>query len=175
MFEISRFIDECRSAVREDSSHNTALAVMRRTFSDPAVIREAFAATNARGLQTLHHAADLTILNVIWNPGMAVPPHNHRMWALIGVYDGREDNIFWKRTDDGGLVAAGAHALCAGDVVPLGPEVIHSVHNPIARISAAIHVYGGDFFAVERSQWDPETLAEDPYDMANTRALFAQK
>ena len=24
-------------------------------------------------------------------------PHNHEMWAVIGVYTGREDNIFWRR------------------------------------------------------------------------------
>ena len=34
---------------------------------------------------------DLTILNVVWTPGMAVYPQDHRMWAVIGLYGGRED------------------------------------------------------------------------------------
>ena len=33
------------------------------------------------------------------------------------------------------------------------------------RLTAAIHVYGGDFFAPEkRSEWDPETLDEERWD-----------
>ena len=46
--------------------------------------------------------------------------------------------------------------------MPLGQDIIHSVTNPIPRLTGAIHVYGGDFFAIERSEWDPETLAEGP-------------
>ena len=41
-------------------------------------------------------------------------PHDHRMWAVIGVYTGREDNIFWRHVPDaqGGLIeAAGAKSL----------------------------------------------------------------
>ena len=102
-------------------------------------------------------------------------PHNHRMWALIGVYTGREDNIFWRRVPGhkGGLVeAAGARSLGTGEVAPLGKDIIHSVTNPLTRLTGAIHVYGGDFFAVERSEWDPESLIEGPYRIEKNMALF---
>src|SRR5258706_10770029 len=46
----------------------------------------------------------------------------------------------------GKVEAAGAKSLCEKDAVPLGPEIIHSVTNPIPRLTGAIHVYGGDFF-----------------------------
>ena len=36
--------------------------------------------------------------------------------------------------------------------------------NPIPRLTGAIHIYGGDFFAAHRSEWDPETLMEGPMD-----------
>ena len=39
-------------------------------------------------------------------------------------------------------------------------------------IGGAIHVYGGDFFGAERSEWDPETLEEGRYDAAKTMRLF---
>ena len=48
-------------------------------------------------VQKLCHSSDLTILNVIWAPHMTIMPHNHQMWAVIGIYTGREDNIFWRR------------------------------------------------------------------------------
>ena len=37
-------------------------------------------------------------------------PHDHRMWAVIGVYPGREDNISWRRVagEAGGLIEAAA-------------------------------------------------------------------
>ena len=37
---------------------------------------------------------------------MAIYPHEHRMWAVIGLYGGREDNTFYRRSPQG-LVVAG--------------------------------------------------------------------
>jgi predicted metal-dependent enzyme (double-stranded beta helix superfamily) len=76
---------------------------------------------------------------------MTIMPHNHKMWALMGVYTGREDNIFLRHipgAQDGKLEAAGARALCEKDAEPLGHDIIHSVTNPISRLTGAIHVYG---------------------------------
>ncbi len=104
-------------------------------------------------------------------------PHNHEMWATIGVYTGREDNIFWRRIKDenGGLIeAAGATSLGEKDVAPLGRDIIHSVTNPVPRLTGAIHVYGGDFFDTARSEWDPETLLEGSYDVDKTMRLFEE-
>jgi hypothetical protein len=38
-----------------------------------------------------------------------------------------------------------------------------------------IHVYGGDFFAPPepRCEWDPETLTARPWDIEDTKRLFA--
>jgi predicted metal-dependent enzyme (double-stranded beta helix superfamily) len=98
---------------------------------------------------------------------MTVMPNNHQMWAVIGIYTGREDNIFWRRMPGvlGKVEAAGAKALSVGEAEPLGHNIIHSVTNPIPRLTAALHVYGGDFFhSGRRSEWDPETLLEQPFD-----------
>jgi predicted metal-dependent enzyme (double-stranded beta helix superfamily) len=72
------------------------------------------------------------------------------------------------------LEAASDKALCEKDTVLLGPETIHSVTNPIARLSGALHVYGGDFFAAARSEWDPESLREQRYDVERAMRLFEQ-
>ena len=45
--------------------------------------------------------------------------------------------------------------------------------NPIPKLTAALHVYGGDFFApAGRSEWDPETLLEEPWDPVRALRRF---
>src|SRR6476659_10948192 len=96
------------------------------------------------------------------------------MWAVIGIYTGREDNVFWRRVKGtpNKIEAAGAKALCDMDAEPLGSDIIHSVINPINKLTGAIHIYGGDFFAAERSEWDSETLTEGRYDVERTMRRF---
>jgi predicted metal-dependent enzyme (double-stranded beta helix superfamily) len=109
---------------------------------------------------------------------MCIKPHNHEMWAVIGVYEGREDNVFWRRLKDdaaGKIEAAGAKDLGKGDTVPLGHDIIHSVLNPARKFTGAIHVYGGDFFDEPRSEWDPVERTERPCDVAGNMAHFQEE
>jgi predicted metal-dependent enzyme (double-stranded beta helix superfamily) len=95
------------------------------------------------------------------------------MWAVIGIYGGCEQNVFYQRAERG-LKQHGAKELRAKDAVPLGAAIIHAVTNPLDQVTAAIHVYGGDFFATPRSEWDPGTFEERPYDVQDTLQAFEQ-
>ncbi len=175
MIDLDRFIEDCRAAVREDPSHKAAREVLARANSNPAAILAALGEPTTAGVTPLYRSEELTILNVIWGRGMTIMPHDHRMWAVIGVYTGREDNIFWRRLpgEAGGLIeAAGAKSLGDRCAEPLGRDIIHSVTNPLGRLTGAIHVYGGDFYGAQRSEWDPESLTERPYDFALHRRMF---
>ena len=177
MFDLEQFVADCCAALTADRSHKLVREVIARAVSDPQAVLDVLGEPTRAQIQTLHHAPDLTILNVIWGPMMTIMPHNHRMWAVIGIYTGREDNVFWRRIADdprGRVEAAGAKALCVRDAEPLGHNIIHSVTNPIPRLTGAIHVYGGDFFNVERSEWDPESLLEQPYDTKRTMRRFEE-
>jgi predicted metal-dependent enzyme (double-stranded beta helix superfamily) len=171
--DLERFIEDCRAAHAADRSHKAVREVVARAVSEPGAVLKWLGAPQRGEVQKLYHSPGLTILNVVWAPYMTIYPHNHRMWAVIGVYTGREDNIFWKRAGNK-VEAAGAQALSERDAVPLGQDIIHSVTNPIPRLTGAIHVYGGDFFGAERSEWDPETLAEGRYDAQKTMRHFEQ-
>ena len=46
--------------------------------------------------------------------------------------------------------------------------------NPLDKLTAAIHVYGGDYFGVPRSQWDAKTLEEQPFDVEYIMGLFEE-
>ena len=151
--------------------------IVVRAVSDPTAVIARLGAPARSEVQKLYHSPELTVLNVVWGAGMTIMPHNHLMWAVIGIYTGREDNIFWRRLPEGNgcrIEATGAKSLGAGDVEPLGRDIIHTVTNPLARLTGAIHVYGGDFFAAARSEWDPETLLERPFDMEKNLQMFEQ-
>lgn len=177
MFELEQLVADCRAALKEDSSHKLVREVVARAVSEPGAVLKALGEPKRAEMQTLYRADDLTILNVIWAPWMNLLPHNHLMWAVIGIYTGREDNIFWRRipgAPKGKVEAAGARALSEKDAVPLGRDIIHSVTNPIPRLTGALHVYGGDFFGVPRSEWDAESLLEQPLEGERMRQRFEE-
>jgi predicted metal-dependent enzyme (double-stranded beta helix superfamily) len=177
-FDLQRFIADCRDALREATPERAMRELVTGAVASPSSILHALGEPQRAEIQRLHQSPELTILNVIWAPRMTLMPHDHRMWAVIGIYSGREDNIFWRRARDGDhrkIEAAGARALSNGDVVSLGHNIIHSVTNPIPRLTAALHIYGGDFFTQPRSEWDPETLLEHPLDVQKTQRFFEEE
>lgn len=175
MFDTEKFIEDCRNAVAENDSHKAVRELVAKAVSNPAGLEKVLGEPDHAGIDVLYRGPDLTIINFTWAPWMSLLPHNHNMWAVIGIFSGREDNVFWRRIETG-IEAAGADSMGVGDVIPLGRDIIHSVLNPIGKMTRAIHVYGGDFFepATPRSQWDHETLQEQPWDMDNTRRTFAE-
>lgn len=171
MFDQDRFIEACRLAVRETDARAAVMELVREAVADPAAVVRGLGEPTRAGVQTLYRGDDLTVLNLMWGPGMDFQPHDHRMWAVIGIYGGQEDNSFFRR-QGAGLARYGVRPLRTGDVAPLGADVIHAVRNPLDRITAAIHVYGGDFFGTPRSEWDPVSHVERPYDVEGTLRAF---
>ena len=172
MFDTEALIDDLRASLPESEPRLAVRDVLARAMSDGGAVADTLRPTEG-GLNLLHHAPDLTVINLVWAPGMRLMPHDHRMWAVIGIYLGAEDNEFFRRSDHE-LVPANGKRLEAGDVAVLGRETIHAVANPLDRLTAAIHVYGGDFVNEPRSQWGPGDLVERPYDMAEVYRQFAE-
>jgi predicted metal-dependent enzyme (double-stranded beta helix superfamily) len=171
MFDRERFIDDCRRAVSGSDAQGEIHEIVARAVSDPARVMRAFGEPTRSGVETVYRGEDLTILNLSWGPQMYVRPHDHRMWAVIGIYGGSEQNTFFRRAGQG-LTRHGTKALDARHTISLGASIIHAVTNPLDSITSAIHVYGGDFFAMPRSEWDPQTLVERPYEVAHTLKAF---
>ncbi len=184
MFEKDRFVEDCRRAVRD--GQKAVREVVLEAVGDPAGIISELGEPSQAGVNTLYSGADATVINFVWAPCMTLLPHNHNMFAVVGIYSGREDNLFWRRLPPNashagngagpGIEAAGADSMGTGQVATLGRDIIHSVANPITKLTSALHVYGGDFFnpPVPRSQWDHESLTEQPWDMEHTRGVFHQ-
>ena len=170
MFDIERFVGECQSALNDPKPAQRIEALVREAISDPDAARKAFAeAENVERLGPITFAlrdANLSVADVTTPPGLRSPAHNHKMWAVIGVYDGQEHNRFF-RYEDGELIEKGERLLKEGDVAVLGPEVVHAIANPLPEVSSAIHVYGGDLVErSERSMWNPHTNEREDYDIS---------
>jgi predicted metal-dependent enzyme (double-stranded beta helix superfamily) len=172
MFEVDALVANCREALGEPEPRRAVRELLTEALERTDRVAEQLGRSEG-GLEVLFNSPELTVLNVVWAPHMSLYPHDHRMWAVIGIYGGGEDNTLFRR-DPGGLVMSGAKELREGDVLSLGASAIHAVDNPLARFTGAIHVYGGDFIRQPRSQWDPESLEEQPYDVAQVRQVFAE-
>jgi predicted metal-dependent enzyme (double-stranded beta helix superfamily) len=173
-FDIDDFLARCVEAGAEDEPRRAIREVLDRALRSPDEVARTMAPTEG-GLTLLHHADDLTVLHVVWAPGMELFPHDHRMWAAIGIYTGAEDNSFYRRSapDRSDLTTSGGKRLAEGDTIVLGDDTIHAVANPRRTLTGAIHVYGGDFVNQPRSQWGPGPQEERPYDMDSARRQFA--
>ena len=180
MFNSDNFVKACQgqppSAVKE---------LLAEALRDPESVKEALATIGggknvgegAMGDLVIYRSSDLTILKAAVPAKFKSPPHNHLMWAVIGVYDGQENNYFYRRSS-GGLEAAGGKQLRSPDVLALGEEAVHAIENPLERTSFAIHVYGGDLPSAPRRMWNPLTRQEEPFEyqtmMGYARQLMEQ-
>ena len=173
-FDLDDFLADCRASLEESDPRRAIREVVQRAMTRPDAVGDALRPQQG-GFTLLLHEPDLTVLHVVWAPGMRIYPHDHRMWATIGIYAGREDNAFYRRaTDDRStLVESGGKQLGVGDVATLGDDTIHSVANTSGVLTAAIHVYGGDFVNEPRSQWGPGPVRERPYDVDQAQQEFA--
>ena len=54
MFDLDRFIEYCRAAVREDSSHKAAREVLARANSDPTAILATLGEPTSAGVTPLY-------------------------------------------------------------------------------------------------------------------------
>jgi predicted metal-dependent enzyme (double-stranded beta helix superfamily) len=171
MFAVDDFVADCRAAVAQTDAIRAIKEVLERAMSDPAAVANALPPNRAE-IVPLHVSLELTVLKVVWAPGMSFPPHNHLMWAALGLYAGQEDNAFYRR-EHGAIHESGGRQIRAREVALLGPDTIHAVTNPLQSFTGAIHVYGGDLrHTAGRSEWTEQSLDEIAYDFERTMRYF---
>lgn len=172
VFDPAVFVSDVQSAVARSDSINAVQEVVAAAIVDGAAIDSALGTELKPEPETLLSSDHLTIQRIIWPPGLGSPPHEHRMWAVVGVYAGEELNRIYER-GSGGLRERGTRAVAERDVFVLDADAIHSVENPDRNWTAGLHVYGGDIVNIERSAWAPDGR-EVPFAENSTarRAMF---
>jgi predicted metal-dependent enzyme (double-stranded beta helix superfamily) len=171
VFDLDEFITRCRGAATDADPCGAVREAVAEALSRSSAVLDALTPTRAE-LALLYAGPDITIAKVVWGRGMAFPPHNHLTWACTGIYSGCEVNRLY-RLADGGLVESGRFELDEGQVGLLGHDAIHSVVNPRSdHLSAAIHVYGGDFVHLPRSNWIGNPPTQQPASIEVSQAIF---
>ena len=167
MFDLEAFIEDCKRLVGEPHAPRRVLELMREAVAKPDEVAGAVAPLEPKvGVldAPLHRSPELTVLNVGLKPGNLSIAHDHRMWAVIGIYEGEEENTFYRR-GEAGLVETNRRTVHTGEAVLLGEDVVHAIENRLTTPTRGLHVYGGDLIGAERSMWDPGFAAEHAYDI----------
>jgi len=159
VFDKDDLVAECLTAVRsDDRAHKAVKEIVDRAVSNPSGITAEVGDITDDPMMTIWHRSDeLTVLHIVWPPEVELFPHDHNMWAVIGIYGGREDNQFYRRIENGRIEPHTGKTITKGDVIGLGSDAVHAVANPTREWTAALHVYGGDFYSTPRTMWSGET------------------
>ena len=110
---VEEIVARCQEALTEHTPSLAVRDVLAELVAEGIELEHALGPVHRGGITTLHNAADLTVLHVAWTPGMTLYPHEHRMWAVIGMYGGQEDNAFFRRAP-AGLERAGGRERATG-------------------------------------------------------------
>ena len=151
-------VDDLLRSLREAAGGPDASAEVRRimdaAFIDPGTVATGMPAFDEDDT-VLFEDDTVSIWHCRFQPGTAVPPHDHQTSAVIGVYAGVERNDFFKVGDEGGIVVGEAIEMSPGSVLSIGPSAIHTVECTSETPSRGIHVYLGPLTRIERTLFDP--------------------
>ncbi len=164
MTVLDEFVTTCEALLGQSDVGERIAEAMRPLVEAPAELSKAIEDLRPEpGRPAVIHRSDkLTVMGLEVAAGFVSPPHDHQLWAVVGVYEGAEDNVFYRRTSDG-IDETGRAVLGQGECLALPPDAVHGIANSGGFPMRALHVYGGDLFATERSKWDPVSGEEQPF------------
>ena len=168
---LAPIIERCKQALETPDPQSSVEAILLDAAKDAAITDAISRRTKFASLEDLaiHRSDRLTLLAGALPPGFFAGPHNHNLWSVVSVCAGQEDNQFFERDGDE-LKRSGETSVVAPGVLANGKDVIHAIRNPLDTPLVVLHAYGGDLFAIPRSNWDPKTHKEIPFDWKKVRS-----
>jgi predicted metal-dependent enzyme (double-stranded beta helix superfamily) len=125
------------------------------------------------GQYALYRAEDgsLCLFSLVVPAGAQTPVHDHLAWGLVGIYRGTQDEIVYRRLDDGRdparaeLEVARRQTLARGEFYPLLPPIddIHYVKTVSDTASVSIHLLANDTACVWRHRFEPASGVVTPF------------
>ena len=177
-YTLEQYVRDLRTITAQETDPvkiTDRVAPLAKKFAQsPGWFRPEYRECNAEqgfGVHLLHEEPnhDLAVFLVSWLPNRGTSPHNHKTWAVVVGIEGQEQEINYKRVDDGtkpgfaDLKRGGERVMATGDIARCYPEHIHSVRNVGRDISMSLHTYGRHINYTGRSEFDLEQKREKPF------------
>ena len=169
-FSMTEFVQSARSAAADTRPVSAVKTLMSLTFADPQGIAKAVGSLIPAD-ECLYEDDEVSVYWVRFAPHELVPPHNHRMPAFLGVYEGSEVNLLYRQVESGQLELAKRRILSPGDTMSMGGDGIHAVHTEDDLPSLGLHIYLGRLSTVSRELFDSETGQSMPFTDENYQML----
>ena len=166
-YTLTDFIADLDRITREESAAHRITArtapLLARLVRDPSSIAARYLASppGQRGRYMLHRAPTFNVTSVVWRPGDRATAHNHETWGVIGVIDNEIEETRYRVSPAGNgrasleITSVTRHRSGAVSCLVPGDE-IHAMHNPTARDTVEIHVYGKDLAGLQRHVFDKD-------------------
>ncbi len=182
--EIQRLVEETQRLMLEVASDAERLRLLQPAFErllaadgwlpdDYATPDETSGMGGGIGQYALYRAEDgsLCLFSLVVPAGATTPVHDHLAWGLIGLYQGRQREIVYRRLDDGGDEGqAQLEVTLEQDVerseffALLPPDGdIHRVTTISDEASVSIHLLANDTGCVWRHRFDPDAGTVTPF------------
>jgi 3-mercaptopropionate dioxygenase len=174
---VREFIAQIRERVEASDSPSQACERISPLFSNLLADREWLPARYQQpaaesgmgggiGQWLIFRAADrsLSLFSLVVPPGAITPVHDHLAWGLVGIYQGAQDEEFY-RPDPGRLELLRRRPLRPGDFYTLLPPEndIHRVRTTSPQTSVSIHLLANDTGCVWRHTYDDQTGEASPF------------
>ncbi len=171
-FSLDDFVAEARAAAAAPDPLGAVERLMARVLADPDAVADGVPQM-AQDEVLLFEDETISVWHERFLPDEILPPHEHRMPVVLGVYRGRERNTLWRRVDER-LYPAGRLELAAGEYQVLGADAIHAVQALDGAPSLGLHVYLGALTSVRRHlfDWDsgaPVAMTDETFEAMKRR------
>ena len=182
------FVSHVRTRIDAASAPVEACEAIEPAFTDllanpgwlPEVYRSDAPASGMGGgigQWLLYRAANrsLCLFSLVVPPGSMTPIHDHLAWGLVGLYQGRQDEEFY-RPAGGRLELLRRRPLAPGDFYRLLPPAddIHRVRTTSDVTSVSIHLLAADTGCVLRHTYDEATGKPAPFRSGYVNAACEQ-
>lgn len=158
MLLLTDLVERLRSAARKPKAQDVVSALLRDVVKQPGIWEacQGLEGVDSRGVARISVDDHLTLVHVNLAPGFASRVHDHGVWAAIGVYEGQEDNVLYRR--QGSRVVRQRRVSVVGpDVFCMAAADIHHIENRQDGPLRALHCYGGDLAVAARASYDLTT------------------
>lgn len=177
------FIDRCNAIRASGRDSSEIVDAIRPHFTElladpdwlPAEFQEPMENSgmgSGIGMWLLYRAGDggLAFSSLVVPPGAQTPVHDHLAWGIVGLYRGMQEEVVYRRVDDGRIEDRAVldvreeRAIAPGDMYELLPETdIHRVVTISDVTSVSLHLLGNDNGCIWRHRFLPDEDRVEPF------------